>query len=324
VVYLLAATGAVEAMRGLERLEASRVIRSLPLAGLILFVTINTAQNYFGVWGQARDVRVAYHTTLAEIARYLDRAAPPQSVVAVSSIYPNRFHDPDSMALMLRREDLSFRWFTGSFVDASGASHASLVFPRGNQVWAVTQSIAPIDPAFAPVFDRYAEKIDTIDLRPDDFNPRFEVYRFEGSGMLSELMKTGTALTYTVEFGHAASLIGYDVRPAHVKPGETIDVITYWRIAAAYPRELVLFTHALTGDPNRPVLAQQDVLDVPAYHWVPGDAFAQVHRFVIPPDAKPGTYPLEVGLYTRDDGARLTLGDGSDHVIIGSIEVIAP
>jgi hypothetical protein len=191
-------------------------------------------------------------------------------------------------------------------------------------VWAVTQSIAPIDPAFAPVFDRYAEKIDTIDLRPDDFNPRFEVYRFEGSGMLSELMKTGTALTYTVEFGHAASLIGYDVRPAHVKPGETIDVITYWRIAAAYPRELVLFTHALTGDPNRPVLAQQDVLDVPAYHWVPGDAFAQVHRFVIPPDAKPGTYPLEVGLYTRDDGARLTLGDGSDHVIIGSIEVIAP
>ena len=46
----------------------------------------------------------------------------------------------------------------------------------------------------------------------------------------------------------------------------------------------------------------------------------------IPADAQPGTYPLEVGLYTSADQQRLPLLDASgnpigDHVIIGSITV---
>jgi hypothetical protein len=88
-----------------------------------------------------------------------------------------------------------------------------------------------------------------------------------------------------------------------------------------------MFTHMLSGDPARPVLAQQDMLDVPSYYWLPGDAFAQVHRFTIPADARPSTYPLEVGLYTPDDQKRLPLLDTSgnpigDHVIIGSVTVV--
>ncbi len=87
-----------------------------------------------------------------------------------------------------------------------------------------------------------------------------------------------------------------------------------------------MFTHMLSGDPTQPVLAQQDLLDVPSYYWLPGDAFAQVHRFTIPADARPGTYPLEVGLYTPDDQQRLPLLDASgkpidDHAMIGSITV---
>ena len=82
----------------------------------------------------------------------------------------------------------------------------------------------------------------------------------------------------------------------------------------------------LSGDPARPVLAQQDMLDVPSYYWLPGDAFAQVHRFTIPADSHPGTYPLEVGLYTLDDQKRLPVLDAAgkpvgDHVTIGSISV---
>ena len=49
-------------------------------------------------------------------------------------------------------------------------------------------------------------------------------------------------------------------------------------------------------------------------------------RFTIPGDAQPGSYPLEVGLYTSADQKRLTLLDASgetlgDHVIIGSVTV---
>ncbi|HLF26053.1 MAG TPA: glycosyltransferase family 39 protein [Anaerolineae bacterium] len=329
VVYLFAAVGAIEVVRGLERLEGSRVLRSLPLGALLAAVSLSTAQDYFNGWGQARDVRVAYHAPLFETARYLDREAPPDAVIAISSLYPNRFHDPYSLELLLSRTDLAPRWFTGSFVDMTGAPHASLIFPQRNPAWVITQTVAPIDPLFAEVFARHAARVTTIDLRADDFSPRLEVYRFDPASALAEALASGTALTHSIDLGHTLELLGYRAPALRVKPGEPVAVITYWRIAAAFEREAVLFTHALTGDPNRPILAQQDSLDVPSYYWVRGDAFAQVHRFVIPPDAAPGSYPLEVGAYARADGARLPVYDqgGSvvgDHVIIGSIEIKNP
>jgi 4-amino-4-deoxy-L-arabinose transferase-like glycosyltransferase len=339
VVYLFAAIGAVEFVRRIDRLVYSRVVRSLPLGALIVAVTISTARDYFGEWAQARDVRVAYHTTLFEIAHYLDREAKPGSVAAISSIYPNRFHDPAAMEMILRREDLALSWFTGSFVDMTGAPHASLIFPQVNLAQVaepaqglpivIVQSIAPIDPIFASAFERHAERIDSIQLRADDFNPGFDVYRFDSAGALSDLLSAATAPTQTLDFGHTLDLIGYAVRTPQVRSGQTVEVVTYWRVTSPFEREANVFTHALSGDPSRPVLAQQDSLDAPAGYWTPGDAFAQVHRFVIPADATPGSYPLEVGVYTREDGARLPLYDAvgsvaGDHVIIGAVEVLTP
>ena len=333
VVYLLVAIGAIEVMRWLERLGASRAVRVLPLVALLAATAISTAHDYFAVWGQARDVRVAYHTTLFEIARYLDRAAEPNAVVAISSIYPERYHDPYSMAMTLNREDLSRRWFTGSFVDMFGVPHASLVFPKGkgNPVWVIAQAVAPVDAAFAGLFAAHAEKIDAVDLRPDDFNPRFVVYRFDAERAVREALESATRLAGSASFDGALRLLGYDIRTPQVRPGDTLEVITYWQFTSPVPfaKQAVVFTHVLTGDPGRPVLAQQDSLDVPLESLASGDIFAQVHRFGIPPDAAPGAYPLEVGVYTREDGARLPVIDerGSvmgDHVIIGSIEIVVP
>lgn len=336
VVYLLIAIGAIEVMRWLERLGVSRVVRALPLVALLAATATSTAHDYFAVWGQARDVRVAYHTTLFEIARYLDRAAEPNAVVAISSIYPERYHDPYAMAMTLTREDISRRWFTGSFVDMFGVPHASLVFPRRQGQarplpWVITQAVAPIDAAFAGLFAAHAERIDAIDLRPDDFNPRFEVYRFDAERAVREALESATRLPGSASFDGALRLLGYDIRTSEARPGGTVEVITYWQFTSPAPfaKQAVLFTHVLTGDPGRPVLAQQDSLDVPLESLASGDAFAQVHRFAIPPDAAPGAYPLEVGVYTREDGARLPVRDESgalvgDHVIIGSIEIVVP
>lgn len=133
------------------------------------------------------------------------------------------------MRLMLGRKDLSLRWFTGSFVDMTGAPHASLVFPTSINAAACGEvggevrcssgvtaasvftttvpaligpggltpsappnytvdvllpAIAPIDPAFADLFNRHAQKTETIDLHPDDFNPRFDVYEFDATAAL--------------------------------------------------------------------------------------------------------------------------------------------
>ena len=101
VVYLFVSIGLVEIMRGLERLIESHTLRTIPLVLLAVAVTVFSWNAYFDIWGQARDVRVAYHTTLFEVAQELDRASDIPTDVAVSSIYPNRFHDPYAMQLTL-------------------------------------------------------------------------------------------------------------------------------------------------------------------------------------------------------------------------------
>jgi 4-amino-4-deoxy-L-arabinose transferase-like glycosyltransferase len=339
VVYLLVAIGAIEAMRSLPLSVTDRqgkgrgwgAALALPVIILLVAIAVRTAYDYFVVWGQARDVRVAYHTTLFEIARYLDRAAEPNAVVAISSIYPERYHDPYAMAMTLNREDISRRWFTGSFVDMFGAPHASLVFPIGSPVYVITQAVAPVDAAFAELFAAHAEKSAAIDLRPDDFNPRFEVYRFDAERAVREALESAARLPGITSFDGVLRLLAYDIRTPQARPGDTVEVMTYWQFTSPLPfaKQAVLFTHALGGDAGRAVLAQQDSLDVPLESLATGDVFAQVHRFVIPPDAAPGAYPLEVGVYTREDGARLPVTDetGSamgDHVIIGSIEIVVP
>jgi hypothetical protein len=198
--------------------------------------------------------------------------------------------------------------------------------PPNYNTTVVVQAVAPIDPLFADLFQRHSEKIRSVELRPDDFNPRFDLYRFDAAAALTDALQSAVIPTDTLNFGGAVSLIGWQVHTPQVKAGQTVEVVTYWHINTSYNREAAMFTHLLGGDSAHPVLAQQDVLDVPSYYWLPGDAFAQVHRLIIPADARPGVYPLEVGLYTPDDQKRLPLLDVSgnpigDHASIGSITV---
>ncbi len=238
------------------------------------------------IWGQARDVRVAYNTTLFEVAQELDRASDIPTDVAISSIYPNRFHDPYAMQLTLKRKDMPLRWFTGSFVDMNGVPHASLIFPQPAErcgvvcatapaqqiecasgvttthsvftstlpaapvgpgptpaappnynTTVVVQAIAPIDPVFADLFQRHSKKIRSVELRPDDFNPRFDVYRFDATAALTDALQVSRRFrSTTIELRQEPSiLIGSEIHTPQVKPGQTVEVITYWRISYVVP-----------------------------------------------------------------------------------------
>jgi len=62
-----------------------RVARYLLPAALLLVIALISLHDYFDRWPNERDVRVAYHTTLVEIARYLD-AQPETGTATISSI----------------------------------------------------------------------------------------------------------------------------------------------------------------------------------------------------------------------------------------------
>lgn len=310
---------------------------------LLLTTTARTARAYFGVWGQHTNVRVAYHHALVEEAHYLDTQSEG-GTVALSSIYPGRFHDPYTMEIALHREDLSLRWFDGRH---------SLVFPAAEDCRVIVPTIAPLDEALVPLFAPGASHMHTERFRPQDLINGLDVYRFRADDGLAALLPAirenpvywspldsfplgdptsrYETLGFPVNVGDSVNLIGYDLQTPTVKPGGEVVLLTVWRVRDSFRSgegeplhsELVAFSHVL--GPDGRVVGQEDRLDVPCWHWQPGDAFVQLHRFAVEPDISPGRYSLEVGFYTRDELGRLLLivdGDAlDDRILLQPLEV---
>jgi hypothetical protein len=287
---------------------------------LIAATGVGTFRDYFITWANARDVRVAYHTTLFEMARYLD-AQPSSGVIALSSITPGRFHDPYSMGMLLHRRDLTLRWFDGR--------NALALPPDGSRL--IVQALSPIDPALSPLISQGARLIESRSLRPNDLNPRFDVFDWRGTPSIALLRPDGP-----VNLGHTVELIGYSLNTATIKPADELTLLTFWRVRSTTDlnRETVLFTHLL-ATPSGPLLAGQDLSGYPSWQWQPGDEFIQVHRLTVPPGTPPGQYQIEIGAYTREipsaiqpnpPTTRLMVYDGdkitSDRVLLPPVAVI--
>jgi hypothetical protein len=99
--------------------------------------------------------------------------------------------------------------------------------------------------------------------------------------------------------GDVMNLVGYDVTPRAVTPGETLQVDLQWQPLRQMPANLTSFVHLLAPDGTR--LAQSDRLlggvFYPTRLWQPGETLLDRHEFVLPADAPPGPYRLVVGLY---------------------------
>jgi 4-amino-4-deoxy-L-arabinose transferase-like glycosyltransferase len=282
---------------------------------LLLIITAITIRSYFDRWPDLRDVRVAYHTTLVETARYLD-AHSGGGTALISSIYPGYFHDPYTFDLTSHRSDLRPRWFDGRY---------ALLFPDLDEAYAVFPALAPLDAALEPYFATHAHLLDRITLHADDLNPWFEVYQWQ-----PRIAREQLPLSTPVDVGHVVAFVGYQLPTPNVAPGGTVELLTFWRVLDPTPipddQELVLFTHVL--DDAGQIAGQQDRLDVPAWNWASGDLFVQLHRFALKDSLADGLYPLEVGLYRRAEGyPRLPVYQASgtaDRIPLPPLEVHTP
>ncbi len=308
------------------------------VAALVVGIGADTAHAYFDVWGEHREVRVTYYHALVQQARYLD-AQPEGGTVAFSSLYPGRFHDPYTVEVVLRRDDLSLRWFDG---------RSALVSPAGGNARVIVPSITPLDEALEPLFEGYATHLYRENFRPDDLISHFDVYRFDADAALAAFLSGGRGnpvyfcpgdvfpsdeplagcepLALPVNVGDVVELIGYDLRTLVVGSGQEVELLTAWRVRAPFTLEAVIFVHLL--DHNGRVAGQMDRLDFPSWHWRSNDAFVQVHRFSPDVEAPSGLYHLETGVYTREDLRRLpVLMDGvavDDRVFLSPVEVVSP
>ena len=305
-------------------LSASEIVRRIKyggwaFVGLVAFTAFVNFNDYFYKWADAKDTRAAYFANFRGVTDFL-RKTDYKGSLTLSSLFPNLPHDPFVVDMRLFRDDLDLRWF-----DAREA----LVFPQTEKSLLVFQNNTPPDPFFAS----YLPMSDTTRhvVRADDVDPYFDTLIWNPQTTLEKMLgdKSIVKLKSPISFGGAAELAAHSISAATAKGGDTVTVITFWRIIDPnqlgeraiinYSVEAKLFLHLV--DANGNWAAGDDRLHAPAWNWRRGDVFAQIHRLQIPQDIS-GELRLLIGIYTLPDLTRLPVINGdADSVQIATIQV---
>ena len=150
--------------------------------------------------------------------------------------------------------------------------------------WVVTDSLPP---AWAPV------------LLYDGIPTNWAVFRLVDAVPLAHPM--------AVDLGDGIRLIGYELHPEVVAPGQNVHLLLCYEALGAMDRNYTLFVHVL-DEAGRP-LAQSDGWPVDGHYatsqWQPGDTIGDRRTLNLPQGTVPGEYRLAVGAYLFETMERL-------------------
>ena len=121
-------------------------------------------------------------------------------------------------------------------------------------------------------------------------------------------------------------LIGYSLDRRAASPDESIFLTLYWRAKSKMSADYTVFTHVL--QPPETIWAQQDKpLQPPSSSWSIGQVVSDTYELKIKPDAPPGVYDIEVGVYDPQknfERLRVVTDDGritENYVLLGKVRV---
>jgi hypothetical protein len=110
-----------------------------------------------------------------------------------------------------------------------------------------------------------------------------------------------------VRFGPSIWLVGYELTTPELAPGETVEVILYWRTFAPLDRQYTVFMHV--HDASGEWVAGWDMM--PRYNTYPTTDWPVAERtddapiVPLPQDLPPGEYTIALGMYYWGTGERL-------------------
>ena len=138
-----------------------------------------------------------------------------------------------------------------------------------------------------------------------------------------------TATPLDVRLGETIHLLGYQRAAGALHPGDVLDLTLYWRTDVPLEERYKVFTHLLGDVWNAAnsnfIWGQLDsepaVGTALTTTWTPGAIITDRYRILIPMDAPPGDYRLEVGMYRIVGGERLPVASGGDAVLLGVLRV---
>ena len=322
VAFAFVGLGADALITGLGRVASGRaapVLASVFVMGLFTVNVVWTAQDMLGVWPVLPATRSTYNADLRDLARYLDAQPQPVPISECTLwiIFPQRprYHLSVAQAALpylLERRDLDIRWHDCRY---------ALVIPSSGQFIFAHPDLLPLSNFLGKSLTKpWFENVQPVPgvngaLWVDVRGALAEKLVEWGQLPVSWAPETSeaTPARLPINFGNAIELIGYDIQPGLFRPGDNVQVQTYWRATGPLPTDMLAFTHLYRTPTD--VMAQQDQLDVEPLDLKPGDIFMQVHEFItLPSDTPAGSYWIGVGLYRKGTGERLPIYVGDRRV----------
>ncbi len=134
------------------------------------------------------------------------------------------------------------------------------------------------------------------------------------------------------DLGGAVRLLGYRLSARELAPGDSLLLSLHWQALAPMVERYTVFTHLLDAKGHLQAQMDSEPLGggLPTDRWSVGQVVQDNYALVIPKDAPPGSYTIEVGMYRLETLERLpvrdteTGADQGDRVLLGSIEVVGP
>ena len=298
----------------LARTEQSRwrvnALYAILVAALGVSIYARTAADMFHVWIDNPGV---YWMTLAfydGAGKYVNQSADATPFNYVLDVYtPWREHN---IARVVQRKEVALRYSVKS----------AFVFPNDPRGGRIAFQIlgAPERPLLDAFLDLDAPIF--VDARADPEGQRpLRVYAVSRARLDEHLTRArandvflpgaSAPLTTSLQADDVLQFLGYEILNPDARPGDSLNVVTYWRVLQR-PPDLAVFVHLL--DSANQVVAQFDGFEVVADDLAAGDVVAQLHTLKLPGNLPTSVYRFEMGVYTRDDLKRLPLNVGTDYV----------
>ncbi|MGF1507129.1 MAG: ArnT family glycosyltransferase [Anaerolineae bacterium] len=332
VLFIFPAVGLRVIYRGLLTITTQQTASLLAAgaAGLLVITSgVISADAYFRRWANDPQVAEAYNADMAALARLVDTSGLPASVCSFPvGPGPLELSNYEWLNLMAHSRDLRAFDCRTSLVLAEGGETQVLIFPR----------TAYYTDLPGPLL-AWMQTAETVDV---PHNPPEAAVRLDVSGQLAD--RAGAFITTAptawppeigdqrlaalpITFENNVDFLGYQVDEAVIAPGESVAVVTYWRLNGPPPdRDLTMFAHLLSNPTL--VIAQIDGFGVQTGTLQPRDIVLHQSIITTPEGLSEGFYPISVGLYAAGSTDRFSAYEAgspiANRLFLQRVEVISP
>ncbi len=288
-----------------DRRRASLVLVRWLAVLLLLGGGITTVRDYFYRWAALPDLYYAFDVGLWEIGQWM-AAQPQQTPIFLT---PRTLEHP-----------------TLAFALATKGQHSPPITFDGRHIFPLTRAANASEQLYISIEEEdFRTRLLLPEIFPDakvvkewrDANDKVYATAWQRPANSQAVRQPQVALLATL--GDGIRLVGYDVQPAELHPGEVLYLQLYWETDSIPQTDWTVFTHLIPADqPDGTPLAGHDSLpgagSLPTRRWQAGWRILDEYQIPLPADLPAGEYGLRIGMYNAAgehlpaDGAAIHLG----------------